>query len=78
MALPKRIAVVGGGLSGLACARRLSEAFDVSVWDMGSRGPGMPTPYQLVAVPGSIQHIVALPCQASTEISIVTQMLNLG
>jgi predicted NAD/FAD-dependent oxidoreductase len=40
MALP-RVAVVGGGLAGLACASELQGAgIAAHVFDMGSRGPG--------------------------------------
>jgi cation diffusion facilitator CzcD-associated flavoprotein CzcO len=42
LAAPRRVAIVGGGLSGLACANALQNVMDVSVWDMGKSGPGIP------------------------------------
>jgi predicted NAD/FAD-binding protein len=42
LAAPRRVAIVGGGLSGLACANALQNVMDVSVWDMGKSGPGNP------------------------------------
>jgi predicted NAD/FAD-dependent oxidoreductase len=34
------VAVIGGGISGLACAQRLAEKYDVTVYDAGRRQPG--------------------------------------